>query len=69
MLGNCLASTRFQNEPLKIVAKTFYKLEPFVLNPTLLIFETADRQSYWLEISLVCDKCDQHNAVYDSYNG
>ena len=28
----------------------------------------ANRQFDWLELSLVYDKSDKHNTVYDSYN-
>ena len=36
---------------------------------TLVIdFLGANRQFDWLELSLVYDKSDKHNAVYDSYN-
>ena len=31
-------------------------------------FQGANRQFAWLEISLVYDKSDQHQTIYDSYN-
>ena len=30
-------------------------------------FQGANRQFGWLEISLVYDKSDQHQTIYDSY--
>ena len=31
-------------------------------------FKGLNRQIEWLEISLVCDKSDQHLTIYDSYD-
>ena len=31
-------------------------------------FLGANKQFYWLELSLVHDKSDKHTTIYDSYN-
>ena len=39
-----------------------------IRTPPDIDFLGANRQFDWLELSLVYDKSDKHNAAYDSYD-